>query len=338
MVARSSEVVARWRWVAAISHLVALGGTLLFGCGFRVAGSSDGGPPHDAAADDGDIDDAMVDASSTTDCLPRWRDHTIRFATATPLAVNDAQALDRDPFLSPDERTLYFSSGTTSANGGADIFISTRSAIIDPWGDAVKYEPFSSGGYDGKVSMSGNALHAVVSNSSAGNADIYELVRATTSDPWGPPSTSTTMAVNTNGASHSDPFLTSDGLRLYFAPAATTQLIAYAKRVTIADPFGPPIEITELTSNKNDGDPTLADDDKLILFYSNRDVAANKSEIYYATRATADGTFVDVRAVPDINTVDDEGDPHLSADGCRIYFARRPTSAEYDLYSATAQP
>ena len=61
--------------------------------------------------------------------------------------------------------------------------------------------------------------------------------------------------------------------------------------------------------------------------------------VWYATRATANDAFGTPRLVPDINTDADEGDPHLSADGCRIYFGRNVDAMNYnwDIFVASAQ-
>lgn len=313
------------------------------GCGFSATSSPNSDASTDAMVDDGRAD-ATSDASGPS-CLDRWRDHTIRFAAATPLATNDPVALDRDPFVVPNERTLYFSSsralvGGGTAVGGADIFISTRATITESWGAASRDAAFSSGGYDGKVSIDMAATHAFVSNTSAGSGQIYELTRPNAAVAWGPPSTVTTAGFTAITGPQYDPSISANALRLYWAPAPTglTQRIYTAQRPGVAAPFGTPSEVTELTSNTGEGDPSLGDDEQLILFYSNRELATKKAEIYYATRTTAAGVFSAPLPVPDINTTDDEGDPHISSNGCRIYFGRRLANGNWDLFSATAIP
>ena len=85
-------------------------------------------------------------------------------------------------------------------------------------------------------------------------------------------------------------------------------------------------------------DPTLSPDELVILFSSNR---SGGGDIYYATRAAPTDAFGTVDKVPTINTPDQDGDPHLSADGCHIYFASNTNSgviADYNLFVATAHP
>lgn len=140
-----------------------------------------------------------------------------------------------------------------------------------------------------------------------------------------------------------DAFISADALRLYWAPANTgvPQHIAVAKRDTVTGNFGTPSPIAELDAGPADGDPTLTPDQRLMLFYSLRTVAGQSvgaADIWYATRDAVDGTFTYVGIVPDINSAGDDGDPHVSADGCHIWFGRRDPVTNWDLYETSAMP
>jgi hypothetical protein len=90
-----------------------------------------------------------------------------------------------------------------------------------------------------------------------------------------------------------------------------------------------------------DADPSPTPDEQVLLFASNRPVLPSgpaAPNVWYATRPGSTGTFDAPLPVPDINTDMPEGDPHLSTDGCRIYFARDVGTTSFDIYVATAVP
>lgn len=95
--------------------------------------------------------------------------------------------------------------------------------------------------------------------------------------------------------------------------------------------------IAQLNSGMNDGDPSIAHDERIIVFYSGRTSAFTGGNIWYATRTASSMAFSAPRIVPDVNTNFNDGDPHLSTDGCRLYFGRDGGTTGWDLYVATAQ-
>jgi Tol biopolymer transport system component len=191
--------------------------------------------------------------------------------------------------------------------------------------------------------MTADGLYAVLGSTRTGsqNVDVWETSRATTDDPW-PALTRTHMTmVNTSGSDH-DPTISADGLHLYVAPdTQAPQRIRVAARPDRTSNFSVPQTINELFSNTGDADPSPTPDERILLFSSNRASPATSPaapNVWYATRASATGTFSAPLLVPDINTDAPEGDPHLSADGCTIYFARDLGSYNYDIFAATALP
>ena len=56
--------------------------------------------------------------------------------------------------------------------------------------------------------------------------------------------------------------------------------------------------------------------------------------LWYAVRAQPDAAFGAPALVPGVNSDCNDGDPHLSADGCRLYFSS-DRAGTYDLYVAT---
>ncbi|NVB81845.1 MAG: hypothetical protein HOV81_25920 [Kofleriaceae bacterium] len=318
----------------------------LVGCGFP-----HGEAPTADARDAGPIDgkpDADIDGPASLTCYDKWLDGSIRFDTAVPLATVNSPAYDRDPFLSDDELTLYFSSARATTSGPLDVWVVLRSSTADPFGTPTRATEFNSGDSESKLSITGNGLVAVVGSdrpgSTSASLDVWQSVRNTVNDAWPAMSRTHVMMVETSGSEH-DPTISADGMHLYLAPDSPgPQHIVMSTRQSTGD-FGAPMSLTELNTPSGESDPSPTPDERIIVFSSSRPTAgAGAGNLYYATRAGNTGPFGAPRPVPDVNTNADEGDPHLTSDGCRLYFGRYtgPSSAanqgDWDLFVATAMP
>lgn len=315
----------------------------LAGCGFSTGGTvtADDASPIDASGDvaEDTTSDGMLDAAPTATCLDHWYDNTIRFASPVPLANVNSTSFDRDPFLTADELTLYFSSARTGSMGG-DTWVATRTAITAAFGTPIRSTSFSTAANETKASITADGLYAVVGSDQGGGSggvDVWETSRAATSASWGALSRAHVMSVDTAASDH-DPMVSASGLHLYDAPDAPgMQHIALATRPSRTASFAAAATITELDSGMGDGDPTVTADERIIVFYSSRTSAFTGENLWYATRASASAAFGTPRIVPDVNTNNNDGDPHLSGDGCRLYFGRDGGSANWELVVAIAQ-
>lgn len=324
----------------------------LAGCGFRITPGSntgDGGPSDgDMQVDGADADattptDAPVDGPLQPTCLLAWLNQTITFQSAAQLASLSSTSYDRDPFVSVDELTIWFSNGGATSQGGGDVFKATRATRAQPFGAPARDPDFStSGGAESKMSMTQDRLFAVVASSQSGGAggsDIWETSRPTSNAAWGPISRSHTSGLATAG-SELDPFVNSDGLRLYYSPTSPSpQRIMVAKRASLSEVFASPTEVGGVNSGSGEWDPTLIANDRVIIFASDRTSSNGSGNLWYATRATGDAAFGTPLEVPGVNTDFDEGDAHVSADGCHIYFSRDVGGGvDWELFSAAATP
>jgi Tol biopolymer transport system component len=317
------------------------------GCGFQTGAGAGGSPVDDAAVDseadassDADPDappDAPIDAPPVPTCLERWGDNTIRFGMPVVLANVNSTSFERDPFLTADELTLYLSTARVGSMGG-DTWVATRANIAMPFGTPVRANSFSTAGNETKTSITANGLFAVVGSDQAGGAggvDIWETSRATTGVAWGPLVRTHVMMVETAGSDH-DPMISANGLRLYAAPDNPGgQHVVVASRATLTANFGAPATI--INSGSGDVDPSVTPDEKIMLFYSARATTFAGGNIWYATRSDATAAFGTQRIVPDVNSDFNDGDPHLSSDGCRLYFGRDGGIAGWELFMAAAQ-
>jgi Tol biopolymer transport system component len=314
---------------------------VIAGCGFS--------PNHQTQASGSDAaidgtpgappDAEMLDALDLSrDCMPLWQNGTIAFYPPVALTELDTPAVERDPFVSQDELTIYFSQEHALAGGGvdADIFTATREHVGDPFGSATPFGVVDTTSYESKMSISIDGLTLVVCRSaSPAGDDEYLATRTSTSDPWPTPQLNDMDDVNLNYAPY-DPELGSDGKTLYFAPIADEgdpQQLAVATRSSTTAEF----EVQAVPgytagSNTNDADPWADPTGRLFLF-SRSIVGVGDTDIVYALGSN----FANVMPVPDVNTVGtSDGDAWLSPNGCRLYFSSN-RAGSYDLYVANAK-
>lgn len=323
---------------------------LVTGCGFQIGGGGVAGDARaDAAGPSDASDDAVTDA--TTDAMPpdpdappggcvsRWFG-AVTFSSVTRIAELDTTANERDPTISADELAIYFSSNRGGGLGSTDVWVAKRASRTAPFGTAAPLAEVNSADAETRFSFAGDGLVAVLGSNRAGGAggtDVWTSSRATINAPWGTP-TQTGLAAINNGDSQHDPFLSPDGLRLYFAPSTGGQHLEVATRANRSAAWGAPTMVT--TPGNSDADPTLSSDERVLVFASRRQGSADV-DLWYATRASSGDPFGTPLQLPaPINSAEADGEPALSADGCRLYFgSTRPGGAgQWDLYVAEVAP
>jgi Tol biopolymer transport system component len=300
-------------------------------CGFGAPSAS---PPDTAPTGDGPPVDGSTDAPPAATCLERWRDGTIAFGTPAQIAALSSPDVDRDPYLMPDERTIFFSTYRSGASNG-DVYFATRLSVTAPFGTPVRRDDISSDDADTRFSMSSDELTSVFGSNrdvTQGNFDVWLATRMNKAAPFlfvqGGVSN-----INSGNDEH-DPELSADGQRLYLA-VGNPQRIAVSQRTSPIGQFGSAQELSALFSNTGDADPSLSPDERIILFSSRRD--GGDADHHYATRADKNAAFGTPVIVPTINSNEDDGDPAVSADGCRLYFAS-DRSGNWELYVASMTP
>ncbi len=304
------------------------------GCGFThgtVAADARDVDAADAASD------GLVDAPPPATCYEQWLAGTIRFDTPVALTELNTSGYERDPFLPADELTIYFSSARPD---DYDVWVATRTTLAAPFTTPVPAYEFNSFAEESKLSIAANNKIAVVGSNRPGSEklDVWESIRTDTTTQWPAMNRTNVAMVDTSGNEH-DPTICADGNHLYLAPdTGSSQHIALATRGNDGK-FGAPVELQQLTSGSGDADPSPTPDERILVYTSGAATSgAGGGDLWYTTRAAATDPFGPPHAVPDINTTGAEGDPHLSADGCRIYFARNIAGNDWDLYLATALP
>jgi hypothetical protein len=121
--------------------------------------------------------------------------------------------LDYQPWLSPDELTIYFASGPA---GGNDIFRATRGSTRDDFGPPELVSELSSPSDEGGLTLSSDGLEVILASNrpgGPGGRDLYIATRASQSAPFSAPQLLDALDTAKNEI---DPAFSPDGSELYF--------------------------------------------------------------------------------------------------------------------------
>jgi hypothetical protein len=284
-----------------------------------------------------DATDSSADSSAGRDCMPAWLDGSIAFGSPIQIAELASSGTDRDPFLSADEKTIYFSSNRTGSIGptATDVWVASRMDTSSPFQAPVVALTINTVYAESKVSMTADQLLLVVASDrpGTGGVDIWEATRGAVDMPWSALDQISLGAVNSTGNDF-DPEISPDGLRLYDAPViGTGQHIVVSARASRTTAFGAPANVFSFSAL--DSDPALSRDERVIVFASSRSGGVGQTDLWYATRSTATVPLSAPALVRGINSTAYDSDPALTRSGCRLYFSS-VRGGNYDLYVADA--
>jgi hypothetical protein len=302
------------------------------------------GPGLDAARQDPDAQ--AVDLKIKVDAPPQQNPWLGSFALSTPepLSALNTAGWELEPCLTADNLTLHFARGATSQD--LDVFRATRPDRSAPFGGVTPVAELNTTLQESRLFVLPDGVTGYLSAerpNSVGGADIWIVHRASASAPFDP-----TSLVNLplNSVAHDwDPFLTEDGLQLFYCvsqhpdgPGGNELMVA--ARPSTTEPFASPTLIDELNSASNEGNPSLTADGLVLVFNTVRPGGLGGGDLCYATRNSPAEPFSSVKPVPGINTADREGEPFLSADGQELFFASdRPGGAgQMDIYRSWLEP
>ncbi|HLU39864.1 MAG TPA: hypothetical protein VK081_10780, partial [Planctomycetota bacterium] len=136
------------------------------------------------------------------------------------------------------------------------------------WSAPVPIAALNTVGADTGAHISPDGLTMHWASSVSGNWEIYSATRTARGAPWGAPVLETVLSDPT--AVDSEPFLSADGLTIYFAsqrPGGTGSTdIMRATRPNPTAPWGQPTFVTELNSSGADAAPAVTEDELEIYF------------------------------------------------------------------------
>lgn len=119
----------------------------------------------------------------------------------------------------------------------------------------------------------------------SGSFDLYVAVRTDRAAPFGTPMR---LAQLSTSSYDNDPFVTADGLTLYFT---SMDDIYVATRPDRSAPWGAPQQVPELASTSYEGAPSLTSDGLTIYFSSNRPGGLGQQDLYRASRSATSASF-----------------------------------------------
>jgi len=257
-------------------------------------------------------------------------------------------AMDATPSLSADGLSLYFSS--TRSGGRADLWVTTRATVSDPWDPPVDLGITINSAYtDDTPSISRDGLTLYFSSWRScpgwlGSMDLWIATRETIDEQWGAP-THLGPTINSSSLDWS-PSISSDGLELFMSsnrPSSEDSELWVARRKKTDDPWPEPVNLgPPVNSPSIEATPSISADGLLLFFQSTRPGGyGGPVDIWVAMRPTRHANWgTPVNLGPVINTWDFDGHPSVSADGSALYFVsdRSGGHGDLDLWQVSITP
>jgi Tol biopolymer transport system component len=292
--------------------------------------------------------------------------HFSEWSAPVPVPNVNSAFIDFGPGISPDGRSLYFGSNRPGGFGGADLWVSQRANVTDPWGPPANLGPVINTTAAELVPAFSPDGHWMFFNSDRpggfGGLDVWASYRRHTQDDfaW---TTPINLGAHINAAGldagasllrlddedkdvddedRDDDDAERDGLDLLFfgstRPGGLGLVDLYVSPRGSDGTFGPATLLAELSSPVNDQRPTIRRDGLEIFFYSSRSVSVGGNDLWVATREMP----TDVWHAPQnvgamVNSTANDFHPSISGDGRTLYFASdRPGGlGQADLYMTT---
>jgi hypothetical protein len=228
---------------------------------------------------------------------------------------------DWTPSISRDDLTLVFYSLRASTPGSPDLWRSTRATPDDNFGAASEIVEASSPAWEASPQLVAGELDLFFISDRPGSQllDIYLATRTSTASAFGTP----VRVDELSSAFDEDSLWVShDGLRVMLSSNRGASIDLYqASRPDRSSPFSEPTLVSELSTLAEEGAPALSDDEREILFISNRSGGAGAYDVWRAERESAASPFSTPTNVTPLNSPEDEWGLTLSRDGHRVYYS-----------------
>lgn len=255
-----------------------------FGPPVLLAGINDGGEDVDLTLSPDELELLFVSGRGGNQDVWRARRTSIGAAWSAPMLASElaSASVETDPELSADGLTVLFSSQRSPSQRN-DIWFATRASTAQPFGTPARLAELSGSGDECCAVMTADQLHVVFAGQPLGsNIDLYVSSRSSVAATWGTPVRATELDTSSQ---ESNPYLTPDGLTVYFDSdrpgGAGGRDLYVATRPDVDSPFSAPRRISELATSADERDPWLSPDGRRLYFSSNR---SGDSELYVAER------------------------------------------------------
>ena len=259
---------------------------------------------------------------------------------------------EQSPALSKDGLRLYFSSNRPGTIGLADIFVSERNSVEEPWGPPINLGlVVNSTAEDVAPNLSRDGHWLFFMSRRLGSQrnpagiesfDIWASYREHVHDDfdWQLP---VNLGSNINSPSFDQsPFFFDNedaGVpQLFFTRTTPTGNDIFVSDLLPDGTFGPAAPVAELNSTLADAGASIRFDGLEAFFFSRRPGGLGASDLWTATRDTVFepwSTPINLGAA--VNSVDLDFDPHIASDRETLYFAstRAGGIGGQDLYMTT---
>jgi hypothetical protein len=213
--------------------------------------------------------------------------------------------------------------GGANATGGA-----TSNPVSCDWGTPTR-AGLNVASEQWSPNLSADDLTLYFSIYDGANNRIYSATRSAKGAAFGAPThVSISGGGNPNPAQPQSPFLSRDGLTLYFvanSSSGTDKDIWTATRATTTGTFGGAQALAGVNSTKDDLRPWLSDDELTIYFASARSGGSGDVDIWTASRSARTAAFSAPTNVQSLNGTARDSSPFLSTDMLTIYFSSART-------------
>jgi hypothetical protein len=207
---------------------------------------------------------------------------TDAFATPVPVESVNTKGSESSPAIATDGSILWLGVELDGGVGGRDIWRFERTGTEPIFGKPI-LEPNINSSEDDIPRPLGNGQLTMPLASRRGDTKYttYLATRSSTTADFETPSRLEELVVE--NMKLTDAFLTNDGLDIYFVRAVddTNGDLYVAHRETVTSPFGHLIALSTLNTDKDERDPFLSPDGRVIYFVSDRD---GPKRIYRASR------------------------------------------------------
>ena len=267
-----------------------------------------------------------------------------------PEPINSS-GFDGAPSISADGLSLFFYSSRTGSQA-ADIWVTTRPSIREPWDPPVNLGPILNSRYGDlspSISPDGSTLFFCSHRPGGfGGFDIWQATIMPLPDlemSFGNPN-HLGWDINMNWTKDAFPSVSADGLTLYFESHRLFEGygagdLYVTTRATTDDDWGRPTPLPEpVNSSHDEATPCVSADGLSLFFSSNQPGGYGNHDLWLTTRATKDGSWgTPVNLGPIVNSSIGETKPSISADGLSLFFdsARSGGSGSWDIW-VTSRP
>jgi Tol biopolymer transport system component len=224
--------------------------------------------------------------------------------------------------LSNDGLTLYFSQTLNAPNTDEDIYIARRPTRAADFTPASKVVEVNTAVSDSSPFITQDGLSLYFSSSRTGGRGLFDIWMATRpnlNSAFLPPVN--LAELNTRDDDHL-PSLTGDGLEIFLTSGRKTERIWRATRSDTASPFSIPVmdqQLEQVNAGIASSCASISLDGLTIVFTSSRD--GFMDDIFLSTRNRRGDIFPPPVNLAVINSIAEEEDASISADGTEIIFS-----------------